>query len=111
MDRRNFLRTGSLAMLGSLAVPSLAMPASVRGALGGADNQSAVASAMAHFGVTEADLKKVMAAALEKGGDYADLYFEHTKFLTDGKSGDVRLAGSTLVGYACVSTRSFGRSR
>ena len=61
MDRRNFLRTGSLAMLGSLAVPSLAMPASVRGALGGADNQSAVASAMAHFGVTEADLKKVMA--------------------------------------------------
>ena len=49
MDRRNFLRTGSLAMLGSLAVPSLAMPASVRGALGGADNQSAVASAMAHF--------------------------------------------------------------
>ena len=78
MDRRNFLRTGSLAMLGSLAVPSLAMPASVRGALGGADNQSAVASAMVHFGVTEADLKKVMAAALEKGGDYADLYFEHT---------------------------------
>ena len=69
MDRRNFLRTGSLAMLGSLAVPSLAMPASVRGALGGADNQSAVASAMVHFG--EADLKKVMAAALEKGGDYA----------------------------------------
>ena len=60
MDRRNFLRTGSLAMLGSLAVPSLAMPASVRGALGGADNQSAVASAMAHFGVTEADLKKVI---------------------------------------------------
>lgn len=58
MDRRNFLRTGSLAMLGSLAVPSLAMPASVRGALGGADNQSAVASAMVHFGVTEADLKK-----------------------------------------------------
>ena len=59
MDRRNFLRTGSLAMLGSLAVPSLAMPASVRGALGGVDNQSAVASAMVHFGVTEADLKKV----------------------------------------------------
>ena len=54
MDRRNFLRTGSLAMLGSLAVPSLAMPASVRGALGGADNQSAVASAMVHFGVKAA---------------------------------------------------------
>ncbi len=78
MDRRNFLRTGSLAVLGSLAIPSFAMPASVRKALGEADNNSAVAAAMAHFGVTEADLKNVLAAALEKGGDYADLYFEHT---------------------------------
>ena len=66
MDRRNFLRTGGLAVLGSLAIPSLAMPASVRGALGGADNRSAVASAMAHFGVTEADLKKVMDLGLDK---------------------------------------------
>ena len=116
MDRRNFLRTGSLAMLGSLAVPSLAMPASVRGALGGADNQSAVASAMVHFGVTEADLKKVMAAALEKGGDYADLYFEHTfnnsVVLMDGKVNNcganidfgmgVRVLAGDQTGYAYV---------
>lgn len=65
-------------MLGSLAMPSLAMPEPVRRALGAADDKSAVAAAMLHFGVTEADLKKVLAAALEKGGDYADLYFEHT---------------------------------
>ena len=32
MDRRNFLRTGGMAVLGSLAMPSLAMPESVRGA-------------------------------------------------------------------------------
>ncbi len=31
-----------------------------------------------HFGVSESDLRKVMTVALEKGGDYADLYFEHT---------------------------------
>jgi len=31
-----------------------------------------------HFGVSEEDLKKVLAVALEKGGDYADLFFEHT---------------------------------
>lgn len=103
-------------MLGSLAIPSLAMPASVRGALGGADNQSAVASAMAHFGVTEADLKKVMAAALEKGGDYADLYFEHTfnnsVVLMDGKVNNcganidfgmgVRVLAGDQTGYAYV---------
>ena len=54
MDRRNFLRTGGMAVLGSLAMPSLAMPESVRGALGGTDHKSAVAAAINHFGVTEA---------------------------------------------------------
>jgi TldD protein len=33
---------------------------------------------MNHFGVSEEDLRKVLATALEKGGDYADLFFEHT---------------------------------
>lgn len=116
MDRRNFLRAGSMAVLGSLSIPSLAMPASVRGALGGADNKSAVASAMSHFGVTEADLRKVLAAALEKGGDYADLYFEHTfnndVSLMDGKVNKcsanidfgmgVRVLAGDQTGYAYV---------
>ncbi|HOP06714.1 MAG TPA: metallopeptidase TldD-related protein [candidate division Zixibacteria bacterium] len=31
-----------------------------------------------HFGVTEATIREIMATALEKGGDYCDLYFEHT---------------------------------
>ncbi len=66
-------------MLGSLATGSaLGMPAALGGALGGSDRKAAVASAMNHFGVSEADMKKVLAAALEKGGDYADLFFEHT---------------------------------
>jgi TldD protein len=33
---------------------------------------------LSHFGVSESDLKKVIAIALENGGDYADLFFEHT---------------------------------
>lgn len=81
MDRRDFLRTGGLALAGSLATGSaLAFPSSIGGALGGkeADKRAAVSSAMIHFGVSEADLKKILAAALEKGGDYADLFFEHT---------------------------------
>ena len=116
MNRRNFLRTGGLAALGALAVPSLAMPASVRRALGEADGSSPVAAAMAHFGVTESDLKKVMAVALEKGGDYADLYFEHTfnnsVSLLDGKVSNcgsnidfgmgVRVVVGDQTGYAYV---------
>ena len=50
MDRRNFLRTGGMAVLGSLAMPSLAMPESVRGALGGTDHKSAVAAAIKKAG-------------------------------------------------------------
>src|SRR5947208_3288494 len=30
------------------------------------------------YGLTEADLEHYLAAALSEGGDYADLYFEHT---------------------------------
>ena len=30
-----------------------------------------------HFGVTEADIRHYLSAALERGGDFADLYFEH----------------------------------
>ena len=33
---------------------------------------------MNYFKVSEGDLRKVLAAALEKGGDYADLFFEHS---------------------------------
>ena len=116
MDRRNFLRMGSLAVLGSLAAPSLALPDTVRGALGGTDNKSAVAAAMKHFGVTEADLKKVLTVALEKGGDYADLYFEHSfnnaVALMDGKVNNcssnidfgmgVRVLAGDQSGYAYV---------
>lgn len=79
MDRRDFLKTGGLALLGSLATGS-AMAMVTSRALGGerADKKMAIALAMNHFGVSESDLKKVLAVALEKGGDYADLFFEHT---------------------------------
>lgn len=64
-----------MAIVGSLAAPSL---------LGnplvgiGADQSISIPFALEHFGVSESDLRKVLATALEKGGDYADLYFEHS---------------------------------
>ncbi|CCZ48449.1 uncharacterized protein BN750_00413 [Bacteroides sp. CAG:661] len=113
MDRRKFLQIGSLTALGALTLPSLAMSS---GKLNPAGKQSATEAAMAHFGVTEADLKKVMQAALEKGGDYVDLYFEHTfnnsVTLMDGKVNNcsanidfgmgVRVLSGDQTGYAYV---------
>jgi TldD protein len=34
---------------------------------------------MKHFGLSNEDLQRILAVALEKGGDYADLYFEHSQ--------------------------------
>lgn len=46
--------------------------------MGGSGKTVDISGALNHFGVTEEDMKKVLAAALEKGGNYADLFFEHT---------------------------------
>ncbi|MDR2847654.1 MAG: TldD/PmbA family protein [Bacteroidales bacterium] len=52
---------------------------------------------MSHFGVSEGDLQKVMTAALEKGADYADLYFEHTfKNYVSLQDGAVNRASSDI---------------
>ncbi|MDH6312231.1 TldD protein [Parabacteroides sp. PFB2-10] len=75
MRRREFIKTGGMVMLGSLAAPSLLGETLSSGAI----NQAvSIPYALEHFGVTESDLRKVLTAALEKGGDYADLFFEHS---------------------------------
>lgn len=72
-NRRNFIKTGGIAMIGSLAAPSF-----LQGCASVPDKTAGIAFALNHFGVSENDMKKVLAAALAKGGDYADLFFEHT---------------------------------
>lgn len=74
INRRDFIKSGGMLVLGSLVAPSfLASCTSPEAA-----KAEGIAFGMNHFKVTESDLKKVLAAALEKGGDYADLFFEHT---------------------------------
>ena len=73
-NRRDFIKTGGMVMLGSLAVPSF-----LEGCAGStADKAAGISFALNHFGLSENDMKKVLNAALEKGGDYADLFFEHS---------------------------------
>ena len=62
-------------MLSSLAFPSFI---SSCGHAPSGDAATTMQFAFNHFGVSETDLQKVLAAALEKGGDYADLFFEHS---------------------------------
>ena len=83
MNRRTFIKTGASAAAATLAAPALP-----RGwySLPGAD---APGYFEREFGITDGLCRKVLAEALAKGGDYADLYFEHTisnyLILEDGK--------------------------
>lgn len=71
MKRRDFLRTGGIALAGGIGFPNL-----IYAQIDKKENTQTMM--LNHFNVTENDLKKVMSVALEKGGDYADLFFEHT---------------------------------
>jgi TldD protein len=83
LTRRSFIRTGGAAVAGTMVLPPL---------LNSCQNiqiSPDVKSYLDHFEVTPQMLQKVIAAAMDRGGDYADLFFEHrisnTLALEDGK--------------------------
>jgi TldD protein len=84
ISRRSFLKTGATAAAATIAVPSI-LP---RGWYAFAQAEAA-GYFEREFGITEGLCRKVLAKALAKGGDFADLFFEHTisnyLMLEDGK--------------------------
>lgn len=72
MNRRKFIRTSGIALAGAIATPAFTRN------LSGESQSTSLSAALQHFGVTDTDIRKTLTAALEKGGDYADLFFEHT---------------------------------
>ena len=81
-NRREFIKTGGMAMIGSLAATSILSSCEPKVSSGSASDS--IRFALNHFGITENDLRKVLSAALEKGGDYADLFFEHSYYNSIG---------------------------
>ncbi len=72
LSRRNFIKAGGAAAAGTMVLPPL---------LTSCNNlqlSQDVKSYLDHFEVTPQMLQKVIAEAMSKGGDYADLFFEHT---------------------------------
>jgi TldD protein len=83
LKRREFIRLGGITVAGSMIIPS------VLHSCKGAPVSATAGGYMDHFEVTPEQLQLVLTTALEKGADYADLYFEHTQnntsALEDGK--------------------------
>jgi len=72
LKRRDFIKVSGITAAGSLIIPPFLH--SCKG-INLSDNAE---SYLNHFEVTNELLKKVISAAMEKGADYADLFFEHT---------------------------------
>ena len=69
LDRRSFIKTGGAAVAGTMVLPPL---------LKSCQNiqiSPDVKSYLDHFEVTPEIMQKVIAEAMSKGGDYADLFF------------------------------------
>ncbi len=83
VSRRQFLKTSGAVTAGAVMLPPFTQSCS-------ADHIStSMQDYLKHFEVTPEMLKKVLQVAMEKGGDYADLFFEHkisnSLSLEDGK--------------------------
>ena len=72
LKRREFIRISGITVAGSMIIPSVLQSCK------GAPVSDTAAGYLDHFEVTPEILQKVIAAAMEKGADYADLFFEHT---------------------------------
>jgi len=75
ISRRRFLKTGA-AGVALASIPGIFRfnPMAAFAAPGG---MATLKDYLAHFGVDEKGILEVMSAALEKGGDYCDIYFQH----------------------------------
>jgi TldD protein len=83
LNRRDFLKTGGAAAAGTLFLPPFLKSCS------NVQISENVKNYLDHFEVSPEILKKVVSEAMSKGGDYADLFFEHkiskSLALEDGK--------------------------
>jgi len=70
--RREFIRLGGITVAGSMVIPTFLHSCK------GTPVTDTAAGYLDHFEVTPEHLQKVILTAMEKGADYADLFFEHT---------------------------------
>ena len=83
VNRRNFIKTSGMFAAGSVILPPFVQSCQ------NVQISDNVKSYLDHFEVSTEMLQKVIATAMSKGGDYADLFFEHKTSnsigLEDGK--------------------------
>lgn len=78
IDRRKFVKQGSASLVGISFIPSFLTFNMEKAFAAPGSSQLRLNDYYEKFGVTEHMLNEVMAEGLSKGGDYCDLYFQHS---------------------------------
>ena len=109
LDRRDFVR---LTVAGvPLLLEGCARMDTMKTSGGGGGNE-ALAPIMTRYGVAPEDIRRAMQAALSRGGDYCDIYFQHTTSNVIGLEDDAvnraRTAIEMGVGVRVVKGDSTG---
>lgn len=94
-NRREFIRTGSIGLAGITIIPSF-LHGNILKALsfGGP-----LKDYYNHFDVDQKIIHDVMAEALSRGGDYCDIYFEHSISNSIGLEDKIVNRANSSVGY------------
>ncbi len=75
-NRRDFLKTGGVALAGAMVLPKLVSGLHFEKPQKPMDFK--INDYLDHFGVTRTQILEVLAVGLSRGGDYCDLYFQHS---------------------------------
>jgi TldD protein len=95
INRRKFLKTGSLGLAGITFIPSF-LPGNILKAF---SYGNPINDYYDHFGVTEKIIQDVMGEALSRGAEYCDIYFENSISNVIGLEDKIVNRANSSVGY------------
>lgn len=78
ISRRSFVRVGGTGLLAASFIPAFLQTNPIKAMNPLPGLELSLEDFLTRFGVNETIIREVMAEALAKGGDYCDLFFEHT---------------------------------
>ncbi len=78
ITRRDFLKKSSTGVVAAVVIPQFLGPGVSRVFAAPAGDDMTLKDYYAHFGVDEGIIERTMSEAMSRGGDYCDVYFEHS---------------------------------
>jgi len=77
-SRRDFLKKSSTGVVAAVVIPQFLGPSVSKVFAAPAGENMTLNDYYEHFGVDEGLIRQVMSEAMSRGGDYCDVYFEHS---------------------------------